>query len=115
MVGRYIRRISKEVQVSLFITYCLYFSAFFFFFFTPYLLSKHFFFYIYIIQESLAAANQVAEERFSNIRVVKTFGHEKYEYSLYSKKLGDVLQLAYSEAKIRALFFGLVRHIRFGF
>ncbi|XP_034240500.1 ATP-binding cassette sub-family B member 10, mitochondrial-like isoform X2 [Thrips palmi] len=59
------------------------------------------------VQGSLAAANQVAEERFSNIRVVKTFGHEKYECNLYSKKLEDLLQLVYKEAKVRALFFGL--------
>lgn len=59
------------------------------------------------VQSSLASANQVAEERFSNIRVVKTFGHEKYECGLYSKKLDDLLQLACKEAKVRAMFFGL--------
>lgn len=59
------------------------------------------------VQGSLAAANQVAEERFSNIRVVKTFGHEKYECNLYSQKLEDLLKLVYKEAKVRAVFFGL--------
>ncbi|KAE8748625.1 ABC-transporter, subfamily B member 02 [Frankliniella occidentalis] len=71
VVGRYLRKISKEVQGS------------------------------------LAAANQVAEERFSNIRVVKTFGHEKYESSLYTQKLADLIELARKEAKVRAMFFGL--------
>lgn len=71
VVGRYIRKIAKEVQTA------------------------------------SAAANQVAEERFSNIRVVKTFGHENYESGLYSEKLKDLLQLAYKEAKVRAMFFGL--------
>lgn len=60
------------------------------------------------IQDSLAAAMQVAEERIANIRTVKSFSHESRECDTYSSKIQDVLQLAYKESLARGIFFGLV-------
>ena len=59
-------------------------------------------------QDQLAAATQVAEERFSLIRTVKTFGNEKRELKAFSNEMENVLNLAYKDAKARAAFFGLV-------
>ncbi|XP_021935969.1 ATP-binding cassette sub-family B member 10, mitochondrial isoform X2 [Zootermopsis nevadensis] len=59
------------------------------------------------VQDSLAAAMQVAEERIANIRTVKSFSHESRECDTYSSKIQDVLQLAYKESLARGIFFGL--------
>jgi ATP-binding cassette subfamily B (MDR/TAP) protein 10 len=60
------------------------------------------------IQDSLAAAMQVAEERIANIRTVKSFSQESREFDMYSSKIQNVLQLAYRESLARGIFFGLV-------
>lgn len=59
------------------------------------------------VQDSLAAAMQVAEERISNIRLLKSFSQESRECDTYNKKLQHVLQLAYKESWARGIFFGL--------
>ncbi|GFG39550.1 hypothetical protein Cfor_00980 [Coptotermes formosanus] len=59
------------------------------------------------VQDSLAAAIHVAEERIANIRVVKSFSQESRECDTYNKKLQHVLQLAYKESLARGIFFGL--------
>ncbi|XP_049842197.1 ATP-binding cassette sub-family B member 10, mitochondrial-like [Schistocerca gregaria] len=59
------------------------------------------------VQDSLASANQVAEERISGIRTVKAFSQEERECESYSEKLHHVLQLAYRESFVRGIFFGL--------
>lgn len=60
------------------------------------------------IQDSLAASNQVAEEKISNIRTVKAFSQEKKEMFLYGEKMNEVLQLSIKESFMRGLFFGMV-------
>jgi len=62
----------------------------------------------FLVQDSLAAAMQVAEERIANIRLLKSFSQESRECDTYNKKLQHVLQLAYKESWARGIFFGLV-------
>lgn len=60
------------------------------------------------VQDSLAGATSVAEERIANIRTVKTFSQEPREVDSYANAIKDVLSLSYKEAKARAIFYGLV-------
>lgn len=60
------------------------------------------------VQDTLADATQVAEEKISNMRTVKTFSCEHREIGTYSKAIQRVLQLGYQESKARALFYGMV-------
>ncbi|CAF0774095.1 unnamed protein product [Adineta steineri] len=59
------------------------------------------------VQDTLAQATSVAEERFSNIRTVKAFSKEEQEIKLYNQRIGDVLQLKYKESLAYGLFFGM--------
>ncbi|KAL4090873.1 hypothetical protein QTP88_025635 [Uroleucon formosanum] len=59
------------------------------------------------VQDSLAASNQVAEEKISNIRTVKAFSQENKEMFLYGKKMNEVLQLSIKESFMRGLFFAM--------
>lgn len=60
------------------------------------------------VQDSLASATQVAEERIANIRTVRAFGQEGLENKAYESKIIDVLTLSYKEALARGIFFGMV-------
>ncbi|KAF5271185.1 hypothetical protein FQR65_LT05329 [Abscondita terminalis] len=59
------------------------------------------------VQDTLAEASQIAEERISNMRTVKTFSRELREIDTYSKAIKKVLSLGYKESKARALFYGM--------
>ncbi|XP_008192744.1 ATP-binding cassette sub-family B member 10, mitochondrial isoform X2 [Tribolium castaneum] len=59
------------------------------------------------VQDSLAGATSVAEERIANIRTVKTFSQEPREVDSYANAIKEVLGLSYREAKARAIFYGL--------
>lgn len=56
----------------------------------------------------LADANNVAEERVSNIRTVKSFSQEQAEIRRYAEKMGAVFQLAKKESLARGIFYGMV-------
>ncbi|XP_072031210.1 ATP-binding cassette sub-family B member 10, mitochondrial-like [Amphiura filiformis] len=58
------------------------------------------------VQDSLANATEIAEERISSIRTVRAFSHESREMEAYSKKVEHVLELSKQEAKLWGLFFG---------
>ncbi|KAK6182684.1 hypothetical protein SNE40_010309 [Patella caerulea] len=58
------------------------------------------------IQDSLANATQVAEERISNVRTVRAFAQESKECQSYSEKISKVLQLQYKEALAQGVFWG---------
>ncbi|XP_063958737.1 ATP-binding cassette sub-family B member 10, mitochondrial-like [Lytechinus pictus] len=58
------------------------------------------------VQDSLATATQVAEERISSIRTVRAFSHEKREEAAYSDRVEGVFQLTKKEAFASGLFFG---------
>ncbi|KAK4300115.1 hypothetical protein Pmani_027666 [Petrolisthes manimaculis] len=59
------------------------------------------------VQDSLASATQVAEERVANMRTVRSFSREEREVTTYTNALTHVLSLAYKESKARAIFFGM--------
>ncbi|XP_048736201.2 ATP-binding cassette sub-family B member 10, mitochondrial-like [Ostrea edulis] len=59
------------------------------------------------VQDSLANATQVAEERISSIRTVRAFAQENKEIAAYNTKIEHVLQLMQKEAKALGLFWGL--------
>lgn len=60
------------------------------------------------VQDSLADATQVAEERLSNMRTVRAFVQESKEEATYNSKITDVLKLSYKEAFARSVFWGSV-------
>lgn len=60
------------------------------------------------VQDTLAQSSQVAEERFSNIRTVRSFGQEQKEMESYNSKINEVFLLARKEALARAAFYGYV-------
>lgn len=60
------------------------------------------------MQDALAQATQVAEERIANIRTVRAFGQENREFGRYEERIENVLQLGYKEAKAKGIFFALV-------
>ncbi|XP_028844317.1 ATP-binding cassette sub-family B member 10, mitochondrial isoform X2 [Denticeps clupeoides] len=59
------------------------------------------------IQDSLAEATQLAEERIGNIRTVRAFGKELTEVEKYAEKVDHVLKLSRKDAAMRAGFFGV--------
>ncbi|KAI7815559.1 ABC subfamily B member [Rhyzopertha dominica] len=59
------------------------------------------------VQDSLAEATRIAEERISNVRTVKTFSKEPREMNTYKTAVEHVLKLGYKEAKARAVFYGM--------
>lgn len=59
------------------------------------------------VQDALASATQVAEERISNIRTVQAFLRLQHENKLYNAKIDSVLYFAKNESLLRAAFFGL--------
>lgn len=61
-----------------------------------------------MLQDSLAEATQVAEERIANIRTVKTFSKEEAEIKIYNERMEDILKLAKKESLARGIFFGMV-------
>ncbi|XP_059164724.1 ATP-binding cassette sub-family B member 10, mitochondrial-like [Physella acuta] len=58
------------------------------------------------VQDSLAEATHVAEERIATIRTVRDFSHEQKEAQAYTKEVEKVLQLSYQESLARAVFWG---------
>ncbi|ELU04240.1 hypothetical protein CAPTEDRAFT_149755 [Capitella teleta] len=56
------------------------------------------------VQDSLADATQVAEERLANMRTVRAFVQEKKEKAAYENKINDVLSLSQKEALARSIF-----------
>lgn len=59
------------------------------------------------VQDSLADATQVAEEKISNIRSVRLFAKEFEEMDNYTKKMDVVLDKSIREASIQATFYGV--------
>ncbi len=65
------------------------------------------------VQDSLASATQVAEERISNIRTVRAFSQEAFENKNYQAKVAEILNLASKESLAQGIFFGMVRSMSF--
>ena len=60
------------------------------------------------VQQQLSVATELAEERLSNIRVVRWFGNEKEEKAQYRSTIDQVLALAQKRSLANAGFFGAV-------
>ncbi|CAH0487278.1 unnamed protein product [Peronospora farinosa] len=58
------------------------------------------------VQTQLSEATEVAEEKLSNIRVVRWFAKETHEVEAHRKKVDQVLQLARKRSLASATFFG---------
>ncbi|XP_049826142.1 ATP-binding cassette sub-family B member 10, mitochondrial isoform X2 [Aethina tumida] len=59
------------------------------------------------LQDSLAEAGKVAEERIGNIRTVKTFAQEQREMQTYSETINAILSICYKESKMRGIFYAM--------
>ncbi|XP_041981703.1 ATP-binding cassette sub-family B member 10, mitochondrial [Aricia agestis] len=59
------------------------------------------------LQDSLAETSELAEEKISNIKTVKTFSKENKECESYAQKIENILQLAYKESLAVGSFYGL--------
>ena len=61
------------------------------------------------MNDSLAAATQIADERISGIRTVRAFAAEATEARVYSQRIDTVLDVGNEQAKARASFLAAVR------
>nr|ASS36019.1 ABCB10 [Samia ricini] len=59
------------------------------------------------LQDSLAETSALAEEKISNIKTVKVFSKEQRECESYSRRIENLLQLAYKESLAVGSFYGL--------
>jgi subfamily B ATP-binding cassette protein MsbA len=66
------------------------------------------------VQDHVADATAVAEEAFSQIRVVQGFAQETHERERYGVRIGQVIHAALARARSRALFFGMLTFTAFG-
>lgn len=60
------------------------------------------------VQDSLASATDLAEERIANIRTVNAFAKQHLEINEYEKRMQTVLDISAAEANIHAKFYGMV-------
>ncbi|MGH7522787.1 MAG: ABC transporter ATP-binding protein [Gemmatimonadales bacterium] len=66
------------------------------------------------VQDQVADATAIAEEAFSQIRVVQGFAQEAHERERYGARIGRVIHGALYRAHHRALFFGVLTFTAFG-
>lgn len=66
------------------------------------------------VQDQVAEATAVAEEAFSQIRVVQGFAQEPHERARYGERIRRVVEAALRRASVRALFFGGITFTTFG-
>ncbi len=66
------------------------------------------------VQDQVADATAVAEEAFSQIRVVQGFAQEGHEAARYGERITNVVSAALQRARSRALFFGVLTFTAFG-
>jgi len=59
------------------------------------------------VQDALASASQLAEERVSNVRTVLAFARQPAEVAEYACKMRHVLDISAREAMIHARFYGM--------
>ncbi|XP_037725569.1 ATP-binding cassette sub-family B member 10, mitochondrial [Drosophila subpulchrella] len=57
--------------------------------------------------DKYAEIMKYAEERFGNVKTVKTFCREQQEVAAFDGLLDEALQIGYKETRARAIFFGL--------
>ena len=66
------------------------------------------------VQDQVADATAVAEQAFSQIRVVQGFAQESHEAVRYGTRIAQVIRIALGRARSRALFFGMLTFTAFG-
>lgn len=66
------------------------------------------------LQDRIGEAMGMADESFGSIRTVQSFTREGIETQRFSALLHDLVGVAVSRARIRALFFGVVGFVAFG-
>ena len=66
------------------------------------------------VQDQVADATAIAEEAFSQIRVVQGFAQEPAESRRYANQIGGVVAAALQRANVRGLFFGVITFTVFG-
>ncbi len=66
------------------------------------------------VQDEVAGATGIAEEAFSQIRVVQGFAQEPAESRRYGGQIGAVVTAALQRGRIRGLFFGVITFTVFG-
>ncbi|KAJ8719692.1 hypothetical protein PYW08_011867 [Mythimna loreyi] len=59
------------------------------------------------LQDALAEASELAEEKISNIKTVKAFSKEEAECQKYGKRIENLLDLAYKESLAVGSFYGM--------
>ena len=65
------------------------------------------------VQDELAESTAVAEEAFTQIRVVQGFAREPLERERYGDRIARVINVALKRARVRALFFGAITFTTF--
>lgn len=65
------------------------------------------------LQDEVAESTALAEEAFSQIRVVQGFAQEPYERARYGARISQVITVALTRARVRALFFGAITFTTF--
>lgn len=58
------------------------------------------------VQDVLAETTDVAEERISNIKTVRTFAHEQRETDTYVRSIRRVMEMKFKEATAYGIFYG---------
>lgn len=67
-----------------------------------------------VVQEKVGEATAMAEEAFSQIRIVQGFAQESWEKSQYDSRIDTVIDSSLLRARIRAAFFGILTFGVFG-
>lgn len=65
------------------------------------------------VQDELADSTAVADEVFSQVRVVQGFAREPWERARYGERIARVIGVALKRARVRALFFGAITFTTF--
>lgn len=58
------------------------------------------------VQDVLADANDIAQEKLSNIRTVRAFAQEEKETSTYLKSVNKIMEMKFKEALAYGIFYG---------
>ncbi len=66
------------------------------------------------VQDQVAQATAVAEEAFSQIRIVQSFVQEVWEANRYGQRIAEVVRYAIRRAVVRGLFFAVITFATFG-
>ena len=102
--GRRIKKLSAEVHLLVF----MYTESCFVYLYSLCCGDTLSFYHLLIqVQLALANASAVADERLGSIRTVRDFTAEQRELTRFHERVEDILNVAQSEARAKAVFYGL--------